>query len=68
MKIVNFDHSLTRTLFGTQQKCDFRTFFGLQSEKSPVWSFSVLNSTRYAAKIGHTSLIFLGFETENHQV
>ena len=68
MKIVNFDHSLTRTLFGTQQKCDFHTFFGLQSEKSQVWSFSVSNSTWHAAKIGHTSLIFLGFETENHQV
>ena len=68
MKIVNFDHSLTRTLFSTQQKCDFRTFFGLQSEKSQVWSFSVSNSTRQAAKIRHTSLIFLGFETENRQV
>ena len=55
-------------LFGTQQKCDFRTFFRLQSEKSQFWSFSVSNSTRHAAKIGHTSLIFLGFETENHQV
>ena len=68
VKIVNFDHSLTRTLLGTQQKCDFRTFFCLQSEKSQFWSFSVSNSTRHAAKIGHTLLIFLGFETENHQV
>ena len=68
MKKVNYDHSLSRTLFGTQQKCDFRTFFGLQSEKSQVWSFSVSNSTQHAAKIGHTSLIFLGFETETHQV
>ena len=36
--------------------------------KSQVWSFSVSNSTQHAAKIWHTSLIFLGFETENHQV
>ena len=32
VKIVNFDHSLTRSLFGTQQKCDiYRTFFSLKA-------------------------------------
>ena len=67
MKIVNFDHSLTRTLFGTQRKCDL-SFFGLRSVKSQLWSFCVSNSTRHVEKVGHTSLIFLRFETENRQV
>ena len=43
-------------------------FLGLQSERSQVSSFSVSNSTRHAAEIGHTLHIFLGFETENRQV
>ena len=60
--IIHFwSFTLPRNLFGTQQKCDFRTVFGLQSEKSQVWSFSVSNSTQHAAKIGHTSLIFFRF-------
>ena len=34
VKIVNFDHSLTCTLFGTHQKCDiYRTFFRFYRRK-----------------------------------
>ena len=46
----------------------FSYIFLFTKWKSQFWSFSVSNSTRHAATIGHTLLIFLGFETENHQV
>ena len=42
MKSVNVDHSLTRTLFGTQQKCDiYRTIFRFYRVKKGCFGYSL---------------------------
>ena len=57
VKIVKCDHhSLSRTLFSTQQT-NILHLFSLKSEKSQLWSFSISYSFRHAADTWQTLYI-----------
>ena len=67
---VNFDHSLTRTLFGTQQKCDiYRTIFRFYRVKKKA-ALVILCLVLYSAPIKNVTYIvdFSGFKSENSQL
>ena len=64
VKIVKCDHSLSHTLFGTQQKCDKmhrRTLFGFAEWNSSLWLFSVLYSIRHAPQLNLTYIVHFFF-------
>ena len=69
MKIVNFNHSLSRPLIGTQQKCDYLEHFLVFKVKNVKFHHSLsrtLYGTQQKSDIHRT--FFLGFESENSQV
>ena len=46
MKLVKFDHSLSRTLFGMQQKCDLSYIFGVYKVKKVKFDHSPFRTLR----------------------
>ena len=71
VKIVKCDHSLSHTLFGTQQKCDKlhrRTLFWFAEWNSSLWSFSVLYSIRQAAQLNLTYIVHFFFGLQSKKV
>ena len=59
VKIVNFDHSLTCTLFGTHQKCDiYRTFFRFYRRKLGIPIDRVPTSESCVFCLGRKFLFF----------
>ena len=68
VKIVKCDHSLSHTLFGTQQKCDKlhrRTLFWFAEWNSSLWLFSVSYSIRHAAQLNLTYIVhFFGLQSK----
>ena len=71
VKIVKCDHSLSHTLFGTQQKCDKmhrRTLFGFAEWNSSLWLFSVLYSIRHAPQLNLTYIVHFFFGLQSKKV
>ena len=67
VKIVKCDHSLSHTLFGTQQKCDkihHGTLFLFAEWNSSLWLFSVLYSIWQAAQLNLTYIVHFSWFTE----
>ena len=71
VKIVKCDHSLSHTLFGTQQKCDQihrRTLFLFAEWNSSLWLFSVSYSIRHAAQLNLTYIVHFFFGLQSKKV
>ena len=69
VKIVKCDHSLSHTLFSTQQKCDKihrSTLFWFAEWNSSLWLFSVLYSVWHAAQLNLTYIVhfFFGLQSK----
>ena len=67
VKIVKCDHSLSHTLFGTQQKCDkihHGTLFLFAEWNSSLWLFSVSYSIWQAAQLNLTYIVHFSWFTE----
>ena len=71
VKIVKCDHSLSHTLFRTQQKCDKmhrRTLFGFSEWNSSLWLLSVLYSIRHAPQLNLTYIVHFFFGLQSKKV
>ena len=71
VKIVKCDHSLSHTLFGTQQKCDKIhrcTLFWFAEWNSSLWLFSVLYSNQHAAQLNLTYIVHFFFGLQSKKV